>query len=165
MIQHVQSLLFLKPGQVMVSSVPTLVTTLLGSCIAVTLFCPRTRFGAICHAQLPSCDNPAGCSPEDSSHAKYVECAVMMMLERLHAHGVADKELQAKVFGGADMFEGSVKRPGVGSQNAEMALKVLEREAIRVVRQDLGGERGRKIVFHSDTGEVLLKRLGKSGVS
>uniref|UniRef100_C6E0N1 Probable chemoreceptor glutamine deamidase CheD n=1 Tax=Geobacter sp. (strain M21) TaxID=443144 RepID=C6E0N1_GEOSM len=165
MIQHVQSLVFLKPGQMMVSPVPTLVTTLLGSCIAVTLFCPRTRFGAICHAQLPSIGNPAGCSHDDLSHARYVECAVMMMLERLQAHGVANKELQAKVFGGADMFEGNVKRPGVGKQNAEMALKVLDREAVRVLCRDLGGERGRKIVFHTDTGEVLLKRLGKSGVS
>ena len=165
MIQHVQSLLFLKPGQMMVSSVPTLVTTLLGSCIAVTLFCPRTRFGAICHAQLPSCGNPAGCSPEDLSHAKYVECAIMLMLKRLHAHGVANKELQAKVFGGSDMFEGNGRVRGVGKQNAEMSLKVLEREGVRVVRKDLGGERGRKIIFHTDTGEVLLKRLGKSGVS
>jgi chemotaxis protein CheD len=165
MIQQVRSLLFLKPGQMMVSSVPTLVTTLLGSCVAVTLFCPRTQFGAICHAQLPSCDNPVDCSHEHAARGKYVECAIMMMLERLAAHGVKRRELQAKVFGGSDMFEGNLKRRGVGSQNAEMALKVLERESIRVVRQDLGGERGRKIIFHTDTGEVLLKRLGKSGVS
>jgi chemotaxis receptor (MCP) glutamine deamidase CheD len=40
---------FLKPGEIVFSSEPLLVTTLLGACVAVTRFSPRQRFGAICH--------------------------------------------------------------------------------------------------------------------
>jgi len=162
MPQTEQGFVFLKPGQMMVSSVPSLVTTLLGSCVAVTLFCPRLRLGAICHAQLPSCRKKS-CNHEHSDAGKYVDCAVMSMLERLQAGGAERREIEAKLFGGSDMFDAYGRGRSVGRQNIEMAVRTLERESVRVVREDLGGGRGRKIIFHTHTGEVFLKRLRKSG--
>ncbi|MBU5636098.1 chemotaxis protein CheD [Geomonas sp. Red69] len=153
---------FLKPGQIMVSSEPVLVTTLLGSCVAVTIFSCRLRLGAICHAQLPSSDNPSG-GEHDGYRGKYVDSAIRAMLERLMQRGALRGELEAKVFGGADMFDARGRMRSVGRQNSEMALRVLAHETVRVAKQDLGGERGRKIIFHSNTGEVLLKRMRKSG--
>lgn len=41
---------FLKPGEAIVSPNPILVSTVLGSCIAVTMYSPEKRVGAICHA-------------------------------------------------------------------------------------------------------------------
>jgi len=155
---------FLKPGQMMVSSVPLLVTTLLGSCVAVTMFSARHRLGAICHSMLPTCSKSSPCSRGHVDPGKYVDCAIIQMLERLWAKGVTREEIQAKLFGGSDMFTPAQGRGrSVGRQNMETALRMLEMESIRVVRQDLGGERGRKIVFHTHTGEVFLKRLRKSG--
>ena len=159
------TLVFLKPGQMMVSSVPLLVTTLLGSCVAVTLFSARHHLGAICHAQLPSCSKNMPCDHARIDAGKYVECAIERMLARFSVQGVAREEIRAKLFGGADMFDKMHGRDGsVGKQNMEMALRMLEKRSVRVVRQDLGGERGRKIVFHTHTGEVFLKRLGRSGI-
>ena len=153
---------FLKPGQMVVSSVPLLVTTLLGSCVAVTMFIPRLQLGAICHAQLPSCGKKA-CNHQHPDAGKYVDCAIMAMLEQLEAKGAERREIEAKLFGGSDMFDAYSRGRSVGRQNMEMAAGMLERESVRVVREDLGGGRGRKIVFHTHTGEVLLKRLRKSG--
>jgi len=155
--------LFLKPGEMVVSSEPMLVTTLLGSCVAVTMFSPRLRLGAICHALLPSCRRDQPCSHHDSG--KYVECAVALMRGELNARGVPDSEIEAKLFGGSDMFallDG--RRLSVGRQNIEMALQVLEAASLRVVTRDLGGPRGRKIIFHTHTGEVYLKRLRKTEI-
>jgi chemotaxis receptor (MCP) glutamine deamidase CheD len=45
--------LFLKPGEVCISREPAVVTTILGSCIAVTMFNERLKIGGICHALLP----------------------------------------------------------------------------------------------------------------
>ncbi|QWV91980.1 chemotaxis protein CheD [Geomonas oryzisoli] len=153
---------FLKPGQIMVSSEPVLVTTLLGSCVAVTIFSYRLRLGAICHAQLPGTGDLFD-GIQDEHHGKYVDTAIRAMLERLLKRGALRGELEAKVFGGADMFDAQGRLRSVGRQNSEMALKVLAHESVRVAKQDLGGERGRKIIFHSHTGEVLLKRMRKSG--
>ena len=157
------SFLFLKPGEMLVSEGPMIVSTLLGSCVAVTMYSPRQRLGAICHALLPRCRNEMPCSHRQTEAGKYVECAVKRMLGWLLSRGVAKSEIQAKVFGGSDMFDttGS-KGQSVGRQNIEMALGMLEDESLRLVKQDLGGSRGRKIIFHTHTGEVFLKRLRKT---
>lgn len=158
-----ERLVFLKPGQIVVSSEPVLVTTLLGSCVAVTMFSLRLRLGAICHAQLPGAEQ----DPDDAKRrqtGKYVESAIGAMLERLGRRGVLRGELEVKVFGGSDMFDAHGKLRSIGRQNSETALKVLARESLRVAKQDLGGERGRKIIFHTHTGSVYLKRLKKTGV-
>ena len=75
------------------------------------------------------------------------------------------RDIEAKLFGGSDMFETAVGRGlSVGGQNMKMALGMLELESVRLVTQDLGGPRGRKIVFHTHTGEVFSKRLRKSEI-
>jgi chemotaxis protein CheD len=158
-----QAALFLKPGEIVISSSPLRVTTLLGSCVAITLYSPRLRLGAICHALLPTCRREEPCCSGDSG--KYVECALKVMLEEVRQRGVLDSELECKLFGGSDMFntvEG--RRLSVGRQNLEMALSVLEQAKLRIMTRDLGGARGRKIIFHTDSGDVYLKRLRKSEV-
>ena len=151
---------FLRPGEVLVCGEPTAVTTLLGSCVAVTMFSPRLRLGAICHALLPACRNDPPCDPGQALAGRYVECAIRLMLSELAACGVPRAEIQAKLFGGGDMFDTAKgSSHTVGRQNLEMALAMLEGEGVRLVAQDLGGRRGRKIVFHTHTGEVFLKRM------
>ena len=157
------SLVFLKPGEMVVSSQPMAVTTLLGSCVAVTMFNPRLRLGAICHALLPCCRRETPCSQQESG--KYVECAISLMLEQLNGRGVLNGEIEAKLFGGSDMFDTvDGRRLSVGRQNMEMALRKLEEASVRVLTRDLGGPRGRKIIFHTHTGEVFLKRLRKTEI-
>ena len=47
---------FLRPGDVTVGKAPAEVSTVLGSCVSVTMFAERLKLGAICHALLPSRD-------------------------------------------------------------------------------------------------------------
>ena len=157
----VPSTVFLKPGEMVLSCEPALVTTLLGSCVAVTMFCRRLRLGAICHALLPTCRREESCDQVEAG--KYVECAIGHMIAQFNARGVLNGEVEAKLFGGSDMFDtidGSYL--SVGRQNQEMALRMLAAAEVRVITQDLGGARGRKIVFHTHTGEVFLKRMRKT---
>jgi len=157
--------LFLKPGEMVLREEPMIVTTLLGSCVAVIMFSPRLRLGAICHAVLPSCRKEMPCSHGHLDSGKYVECAIRSMLDGFLARGVAKNEIVVKLFGGSDMFDtASVRSQSVGRQNMQMALRILEGQSVRVVTQDMGGQRGRKIIFHTHTGEVFLKRLRRSEI-
>ena len=45
---------FLKPANIYAGKAPAEVATILGSCVSITMFSERLRFGAICHALLPS---------------------------------------------------------------------------------------------------------------
>lgn len=146
---------YLKPGDIYFSLRPSVVTTVLGSCVSVTMFSPEHGCGAICHAVLPEGRDPgAAC--------RYVDSAIKRMLRSFERRGIDPLRLEVKLFGGSDVLPSYPKRDAgmtVGRQNIESALKVLEQHRLRVTASDLGGPRGRKIVFFTHTGEILLKRL------
>lgn len=145
--------IYLKPGELAVAERPALVSTVLGSCVAVTLFSPRLGVGAICHAMLPLAEGREG--------FKFVDTSLAHMLESFERLGVTKRELVAKLFGGADMFEvlRPASSPTVGWQNVQAARTILQREGLHLSASDTGGQQGRKLLFYSHTGEVLLKRL------
>ena len=156
--------LFLKPGEMHFATEPTLVSTLLGSCVAVIMYDPKTCAGAISHCLLPVHRDRSCCDCDTACREafRYVECAVRVMLEKFVRFGIRADGLQVKLFGGSDMFaqtNGSGGRPTVGKQNIEKALHSITNARLNVVASDVGGLRGRKIYFYTHTGEVLLKRL------
>ncbi len=156
----------LNPGAIHISEEPALISTLLGSCVAVTMFSPRLKAGAMCHGLLPACkgEKPCRCEKHCRAGVRYVGCSIRRMLEWFVQQGVGRGEIDVKVFGGADMFGGRENSAtvSVGEQNIVMAFQVLEEERLRISASDVGGAKGRKIFFHTATGEVLLKRLHKS---
>lgn len=149
--------IYLKPGDIYFSMRPSVVTTVLGSCVSVTMFSAGHGCGAICHAVLPE-----GKDPGDT--CRYVDSAIKRMLRSFERRGIDPLLLEVKLFGGSDVLPACPQREAgmsVGRQNIESALKVLEQQRLRVTASDLGGPRGRKIVFFTHTGEILLKRLHK----
>ncbi len=146
---------YLKPGEFYFSILPSVVSTILGSCVSVTMFSPELHMGAICHAVLPE--------EKSSGEAfRYVDSSILTMLKGFERYGVSRTRIEVKLFGGSDVLStgGSGKRgPTVGKQNIEAALQVLEREHLKLTASDFGGMRPRKILFKTHTGEILLKRL------
>lgn len=143
-------------GEAIVARNPTAVTTVLGSCVAVTFYCPLTRIGAIFHALMPTLAAPGRRVAEVEAY-KYVDEAIRRTATNLYRHGVRRPDLVCKVFGGANaMF---AEQFGVGRKNVLSAFETLERERLRVAASDVGGDRGRKLVYLTHTGEVFLKRL------
>ena len=46
----------------------------------------------------------------------------------------------------------------IGQRNIEFAIESLENHKIRIVSSDLGGYNGRKVIFNSGDGTVLMRR-------
>ncbi len=42
-------IIVLKPGELALRSTPTIISTALGSCLAITMYAPERRIGAISH--------------------------------------------------------------------------------------------------------------------
>lgn len=148
--------IYLKPGELTIARRPTKVTTVLGSCVSVTFFCRVRSIGAICHAMLPQGSDPR--------RFRYVDEALWHMLKQFQKMGVRKRDIEAKLFGGSDMFEGGATLLGqsrVGGKNSQAAQFFLQQEGIPLLARDIGGSGGRKLVFFSHTGEVYLKRLHK----
>ena len=153
---------YLRPGEVHLANRPTVIQTVLGSCVSVTFYNARLAVAAICHALLPQCKEGNIRHEDGDVCFRYVDCSVVKMLDEFDGLGVPKKEIEAKIFGGANMFESGNPADEsrlVGNQNIEMALKILEGAGLRVTTSDIGGCQGRKLFFYSHTGEVFVKRL------
>ena len=94
---------------------------------------------------------------------RYVDFSIRHLARQFDALGADRRDLEVKLFGGADVLPvaGTPRsKPTVGAQNCRAAEEVLAEEGFRVSASDVGGTRGRRIHFHTGTGEVLLHRLG-----
>ena len=155
---------YLKPGKMYCAEHPTLVVTVLGSCVSVTMFSRRTGVGAICHGHLPRCPGLKNCGGACLEGFKYVDCSIRQMARLFDHYGVKRGEIEVKCFGGADMFSRQTNKSrteSVGRQNIQAAEQTIAGEGLSVLTRDVGGPQGRKILFYTDTGEVFLKRLTK----
>jgi chemotaxis protein CheD len=145
---------YLHPGQLHAAAGPVTITTILGSCVAVCLF-DRTRgIGGTNHYLLPHHADEASGSP------RFGNVAMRRLLDDLLALGARRFELEAKLFGGAcvlDAFRGNERH--LGAQNVAAARMLLDAESIPVRAEDVGGRRGRKLVFRVDDGTALVKLL------
>ena len=97
---------------------------------------------------------------------RYVECAIEKMMEDIKALGVPGSRIEAKVFGGAEMFhrDGGEVRVAriVGDGNMVAARRFLESERVQVVSECVGGNMGRKVIFNTATGVALVRRFSHS---
>jgi len=161
-LDHTLLSVYLKPGEMHIAQKPTLVTTVLGSCVSVTMFHRVSGVGAICHELLPQCKGKKDCDDGCVDGFKYMNCSIQRMIERFKTLKVGLGDIEVKIFGGADVLspaDTASNTINVGKENIETALREIEREGLRLVTYDVGGTFGRKILFYTHTGEVLLKRL------
>ena len=71
------------------------------------------------------------------------------------------KRLQAKLFGGANMFEALQEWSGesIGQRNISCARETLEEMGIEVLAEDVGGNFGRTLIFSLESGKVTVKSV------
>jgi chemotaxis protein CheD len=165
--------IFLYPGELHIARQPTLVTTVLGSCVSIIFFNPRRKIGGICHAQLPgeeylncSCTEkcPVRCysATPKTNKFRYVTCSFRYMLHRFMTFGIPQDEIEVKLFGGSTTFKGGVNYKSVGQQNIEVSMQIINEHRLKITDKNVGGVSGRRIYFLSDTGEVYLKPIRSS---
>lgn len=126
----------------------------LGSCLAIALYDPGQRIGGLVHSLLPlhRKSNPRDVAP------KYVDAAIRLMVEELILAGADPQRLQAKVAGGANMFETEflTLTNSIGVRNARSARETLLDLDIPLVGEEVGGNRGRTVEFDLATGRLLV---------
>lgn len=131
-------------GDFAVSDQPdTVLTTILGSCVATCLTDPVAGIGGMNHFLLPDGN------PNDRQRYRYGSYAMELLINGLLKAGARKDRLVAKLFGGAAMNDGFGK---IGVANGEFALRFLGTEGIPCLAQSLGGVNARRIRFTPSTG-------------
>jgi chemotaxis receptor (MCP) glutamine deamidase CheD len=141
--------IYVMPGTLAVSSEPAEIRTLLGSCVAIVMYDRFARVGGLNHFLLPEV------SEGEKPGTRYGSYAIPELLRQLQAAGAHRSRLVAHVFGGASVLESVKIGSGIGRQNVELALRQLAEAGIRLVEQNTGGIQSRRIIFNTDTFEVI----------
>lgn len=151
----------LHPGEFYSSTEDIVLSTVLGSCVAVALFDRKTGMGGLNHFMLPGpVEAP---NPILSESAKYGMYAMELLINDMMKKGARKTDLVAKVFGAASVLNfsgGTASR--IPLSNIEFTVAYLADEGIPIRAKDVGGALPRKIFFFVRTGKVLLKRIPRT---
>lgn len=144
------------PGEYFVTEEQTIISTILGSCVAVALYDPVLKVGGLNHFMLPgSLDANRGFNQES---AKYGLFAMEILINEMLKLGASKRNIIAKVFGGGHVLHASTAG-NVPRSNVDFAMDFLRTEAIPVKASDVGGIQARKLFYYPATAKVLLKRI------
>lgn len=129
--------------------------TTLGSCVGVILHDKQRKQSALAHIMLPSRYDG------DQTIAKYADTAIPALVQELGRRGSKKEDLEAYLTGGAQMFGSSDDRliASVGEANLRAARTILQGLEIDVVFEHTGGNRGRTVLFDSDSASIEVKTI------
>jgi len=139
-------------GEIAVAHNPCLLEAIgLGSCVAVCLYDKRQGIGGLAHVML---GKPPDNIREDINPLRYADYAIDEMINEMEKLGSKKINIKAKIFGGAAMFGNSIFK--IGENNIKSVKKKLLKEKIKIIAEDLGGEKGRNIWFNTEDGSVVV---------
>ncbi len=130
------------------------IAAVLGSCISVCIYDEDTGVGGMNHFLIPGdfIDEEIFLSPT----ARFGMYAMELLLGELIKLDIDRGKLKAKIFGGANLGDSSLK---IGENNIKFIKTFLKMEGIPTQSTDLGGKVARKIFFFPKTGRVLVKKI------
>jgi len=159
------SRIILDPGDYYVTGEASVITTLLGSCVAACLFDSKNRIIGMNHFLLSNPRYSRDLPIFISEAGRYGIHAMEILINEMMHKGAKRENLRAKVFGGASILLNR-ERVGnfvcVGEVNCRFIREFLENENIPIVAEKLGGETGMVIHFSNGDFSVYMRRIGQS---
>ena len=141
---------FLNPGYVFIAAEEYEVETILGSCVSVAIWDMKKNIGGMNHYILPEKEK------QDVHSGRYGNYSIPFLINELLKIGADIQNMRAAIIGGGKHQElGEL----VGLKNIEIAKEKLGKYGIKVVKEDTGGEIGRRISFNTFTGNLIIKYL------
>lgn len=146
-MMQTDQILHVLQGEFRISRAPDVVlSTILGSCVAVCLWDETVGLGGMNHFLLPYGPKAAGTAPE-----RYGVHAMEILINALLSSGARRNRLKAKLFGGARVM---AKLSDIGESNARFAREFLMTEEIPCLAESLGGTSARRVLFRPVTGQA-----------
>lgn len=148
----------IQPGELYVSDEPCVITTLLGSCVTVTLYNKHKQFGGMNHFMLPEVIPERQRSDEDF---RFGDLSTRHLIKRMLNFDSNREHLEAKLFGGGRVVS-ALSRANIGQNNVETAKKILAEYGLTPKKEFVEGDKGLKLEFNTETGIVRVKQIRRS---
>ncbi len=129
-----------------------LITIGLGSCVGISLCDPVAKVGALAHIVLPTREGVKN----KENPLKFADSAIEIAVHSILERGGLKYRIVSKIAGGASMFS-FAENAGIGEKNVKAVVQKLGEMNIPILARDTGGNYGRTIEFHVDTGVLVVK--------
>lgn len=139
---------------------PDALTTLgLGSCVGIAIRDPSTKIGGLAHIMLPDSTQIS----KNSNIPKFADTGIVELVRQMVAKGAKQARMVAKIAGGAQMFafQNKSEMVRIGERNVEATKKKLAELKIPILAEDTGNSYGRTVIFYPETGEFVIRAVGK----
>lgn len=146
----------LRPGDWLFGRGSLRVTAVLGASVALVMWIPRFRLGAVSCFAHPQ--RPGGVYGLEGSSGMYGEDAVRWLGERLDRTSCDWSDVTLSLAGGAQQQDGCA-----GERNVRWAQAWAADQAIEPVQQDVGGRVLRKLSFNLADGSLTIAHGGRLG--
>ncbi len=138
-------------GEVFATQTPTVVRTLLGSCVAACLWDPIARVGGMNHILLPTA--PGG----EEHSSRFGVHAMELLINAVMQRGGERRRLRAKAFGAAHVLSQISLSGSASERNAAFVKQFLERESIPLIGARLGGNAPLEVLFQTHDGKAFVR--------
>jgi two-component system chemotaxis response regulator CheB len=146
---------FILPGEYFISKQPNIISTLLGSCVAVCLYHPQLKFGGMNHFMLPT-------SPNKERSGKYGDYATAVLLQFFERTVGSLNGLEAIISGGANVISTIGSGTQIGQRNVEIAREILKKHNIRIIKENVGGTHGLKLHYQNWDNKLTIEQMDRN---
>ena len=149
---EVTKMIHLKIGEVIITYKSSIIRTVLGSCVSVTMFVPATKLAMISHSIYSG--------EGDTGNLHYTINSIQRMDREINRNSISKRDVIVKLFGGGLQLISSESREtkDVQSDNVKCAIDELKRLGYHISTGNVGGYYSREVRFHTENGDVFLKR-------
>lgn len=142
---------FLRPGYIFIPDQHQSISAVIGSGVSVCIYDRENRIGGMNLFLFPQAEN------KKNATAMYGDAATAALIRMMIDSGSRKEHLESQIFGGA--FNPDRMDTDIGETNIEVARKILTKYHIPVSSEDIGGKKGRKVVFNTGINEVAVLKV------
>ena len=139
---------------------PDSVTTLgLGSCVGIAIRDTVSKVGGLAHVMLPD----SSAIRNNTNIYKFADTGIAELVRLMEKEGAKRNRMVAKIAGGAQMFafQNKTELVRVGDRNVEASKAKLKELGIPIIAEDTGNSYGRTVIFYPETGDFVIRAVGK----
>ncbi|MGH4141122.1 chemotaxis protein CheD [Clostridium sp.] len=139
-----------------------LITVGLGSCVGIAIFDKGLGIGGLAHIMLPDSLQ----FNKITNEMKFADLAIPILVENMIKKGAKLKNMRAKIAGGASMFNFPDKSivMDIGNRNGIAVKNALKILSIPILSEDIGGNKGRTLIFDTTNGLLSIRTVGMGTV-
>jgi chemotaxis protein CheD len=133
-------------------------TFALGSCVAVIMYDRIKKVGGLLHVALP--DSKISSEKSEKLPGYFADTGMPILVELMIKNGAFLSNTWIKLIGGANVLNTEYNFD-IGTRNALAIKKILWKNNLGAIAEDLGGNAARTCMLHIDSGKIIISSGNK----